>query len=364
MKKRKDLRLIISSATLQAEMFKEFFETNLTSDKSKDTAFIMSVEGRMYPVNIYYTDKPVPNYIESTIHTILQIHKNEPSGDILAFLTGQDEIDQVITHLNEEIRRQKIFGLIPLPLYSGLPIEQQMKVFEQTVLPKTRKVIVSTNIAETSVTIDGIVYVIDCGFVKQRIYNPKTGMEALIITEISQGSALQRAGRAGRVRSGNCYRLYTEEAYHKILKPYTIPEIQRSNLSTVVLQLKALGIDDVLHFDFISPPPSENMIRALELLYALGALDDYAKLTDPLGQQMAEFPVDNPNLSKMLLVSGKMGCSEEALTIAAMLSVQTIFLTPRNLQDRVEKIKRKFAVMEGDHITMLNGKKKTIILIF
>src|SRR5690606_24362966 len=99
MKKRKDLRLIISSATLQAEMFKEFFETNLTSDKSKDTAFIMSVEGRMYPVNIYYTDKPVPNYIESTIHTILQIHKNEPSGDILAFLTGQDEIDQVITHL-------------------------------------------------------------------------------------------------------------------------------------------------------------------------------------------------------------------------------------------------------------------------
>eukprot|EP01027_Heterolobosea_sp_BB2_P018679 GEZU01026281.1.p1 GENE.GEZU01026281.1~~GEZU01026281.1.p1 ORF type:complete len:648 (-),score=93.75 GEZU01026281.1:63-2006(-) len=359
MRKRKDLRLIVSSATLDAEDFKNFFETNTTRDKSKDSVYIMSVEGRTYPVDIHYTERPVPDYIQAAFNTVLEIHKSEPQGDVLVFLTGQEEIDTLINLIDEDARSSSLASggrntsatILALPLYSGLPHEQQMRIFAPA--PRgMRKVVVSTNIAETSITIDGIVYVVDCGFVKQRSYNPITNMESLVITEVSQASAQQRAGRAGRTRPGKCYRLYEEAEFFK-LRPQTVPEIQRSNLMGIILQLKALGIDDVLHFDFISPPPSESMIRALEILYSLGALDDFAKLTDPIGTQMAEFPVE-PMLAKMLLASGEMQCSEEALTIAAMLSVQNVFVSSRSIQDRVEKAKKRFAVKEGDHLMYLN----------
>ncbi|KAI8366665.1 P-loop containing nucleoside triphosphate hydrolase protein [Radiomyces spectabilis] len=178
-------------------------------------------------------------------------------------------------------------------------------------------------------------------------------MEALIVTPVSKASALQRAGRAGRVRPGKSFRLYTEETYNS-LRNTSIPEIQRSNLAPVILQLKALGIDNVLRFDFLTPPPAALMVRALELLYSLKALDDVGRLTLPLGMQLAEFPVD-PMLGKILLASGEFKCSEEIVTIAAMLSVQNVFIhPPRASKDVVAEARRKFWVEEGDHLTLLN----------
>ena len=208
--------------------------------------------------------------------------------------------------------------LIVLPIYSTLPSHEQSKIFEETP-PGARKVVVATNIAETSLTIDGIVYVIDPGFVKQKSFNPRTGMESLVVTQISKAAAQQRSGRAGRTAPGKCFRLYTAWAYKNELPENTIPEIQRTNLGNVVLMLKALGIEDLVHFDFMDPPPPETIMRALEQLYALGALNAQGELTKT-GRRMAEFPLD-PMMSKMLLGAEKYGVSEEVCTICAMLSI-------------------------------------------
>ena len=210
----------------------------------------------------------------------------------------------------------------------------------------------STNIAESSVTIDGIVFVIDSGFVKLRAYNPYTGIETLTAVPVSKAAATQRAGRAGRTRPGKCFRLWTEKANKDSLADASVPEIQRSNLAPTILQLKALGIDNVARFDFVTPPPSELMVRALELLYSLGALDEYARLTKPLGTRMAELPVD-PMLSRILLASVEMGCFAQVLSIAAMTTVQNVFISHDDSKVAESK-KRMFAVEEGDHLTLLN----------
>ncbi|KAI8339434.1 P-loop containing nucleoside triphosphate hydrolase protein [Chlamydoabsidia padenii] len=309
----------------------------------------------MYPVDTFYLEEPVADYVESTIQTVFEIHTKEPRGDILVFLTGREEIDQVVSEIYDRAKTlpRNSLHIDPLPLYAGLTLQEQLRVFEPT--PNdSRKVIVSTNIAEASVTLEGIVYVIDCGFVKIRAYNPKTGMEALLVTPISKASALQRAGRAGRVRPGKSFRLYTEDSYNQ-LKDTSIPEIQRTNLAPVILQIKALGIDNVLRFDFITSPPAIFMIRALELLFSLKALDDVGRLTIPLGMQLAEFPVD-PMLGKILLSSGDFHCSQEMVTIAAMVSVQNIFIQPSRKMDKIAlmDIRRQFWVEEGDHLSLLN----------
>uniref|UniRef100_A0A8C9APT8 Probable ATP-dependent RNA helicase DHX35 n=1 Tax=Prolemur simus TaxID=1328070 RepID=A0A8C9APT8_PROSS len=330
-KKRGDLRLIVASATLDAEKFRDFFNQNETSDPTRDTCVILTVEGRTFPVDIFYLQSPVPDYIKSTVETVVKIHQTEGDGDILAFLTGQEEVETVVSMLIEQARALARTGmkrhLRVLPMYAGLPSFEQMKVFER-VSRSVRKVIVATNVAETSVTISGVVYVIDCGFVKLRAYNPRTAIECLVVVPVSQASANQRAGRGGRSRSGKCYRLYTEEAFDK-LPESTVPEMQRSNLAPVILQLKALGIDNVLRFHFMSPPPAQSMVQALELLYALGGLDKDCHLTEPLGMRIAEFPL-NPMFAKMLLESGNFGCSQEILSIAAMMQIQNIFVVPSN----------------------------------
>ncbi|XP_058418681.1 probable ATP-dependent RNA helicase DHX35 isoform X3 [Diceros bicornis minor] len=354
-KKRGDLRLIVASATLDAEKFRDFFNQNETSDPTRDTCVILTVEGRTFPVDIFYLQSPVPDYIKSTVETVMKIHQTEGDGDILAFLTGQEEVETVVSMLIEQARALGRTGmkrhLRVLPMYAGLPSFEQMKVFER-VSRSVRKVIVATNVAETSITISGIVYVIDCGFVKLRAYNPRTAIECLVVVPVSQASANQRAGRGGRSRSGKCYRLYTEEAFDK-LPQSTVPEMQRSNLAPVILQLKALGIDNVLRFHFMSPPPAQSMVQALELLYALGGLDKDCRLTEPLGMRIAEFPL-NPMFAKMLLESGNFGCSQEILSIAAMMQIQNIFVVPSNQKSQAIRVHRKFAVEEGDHLTMLN----------
>lgn len=363
---RQDLRIIVSSATLDATLFRDFFELNDTSDKSKDITSIISVEGHIHPVTVYYTKNPVPDYIQKTVETVLDIHKNEQPGDILVFLTGQDEVESVNKQLLEavrDLRKKEVDKLWIVPMYGSLPGFQQLKAFDSTPYG-TRKVVIATNIAETSLTIPGITYVIDCGFVKLRVMNPENYFESLMKLPVSQASAQQRTGRAGRIRPGKCYRLYPQEEYDKLL-PNTIPEMQRLSLASVILLLKALGIHNVLRFNYLSRPPSFAMIEGLQLLYYLGALSKDGLLTNPLGIQMIDFPLP-PQHSKTLLCSGELGCSEEIATIIAMLQIQDVFIIPSRNRHEAELMKRNFSVEEGDHFTllnvftnfMLNGKSK------
>lgn len=341
---RSDLKLLISSATMDCLRFSQFF----------DDAPIFRIPGRRFPVDIYYTKQPEADYLQAVVITVFQIHVTQPLGDILVFLTGQEEIESATEMINERVRQlgKKIRELIVLPIYSNLPSDMQIKIFEPTP-PNARKVVLATNIAETSLTIDGIIYVIDPGFSKQKTYNARTGMESLIVTPISKASANQRAGRAGRVAPGKCFRLYTATAYQKELDDNTIPEIQRTNLGNVVLLLKSLGINDLVHFDYMDAPPHETLVMALEQLYALGALNHKAELTK-LGRRMAEFPVD-PMLSKMILASEKYKCSEEILTITAMLSVNnSIFYRPKDKIILADTARKNFFSPYGDHLTLLN----------
>ncbi|KAL4003847.1 putative ATP-dependent RNA helicase DHX35 [Acanthocheilonema viteae] len=351
---RQDLRIIISSATLDAIIFRDFFELNDTNDKSKDITSIISVEGHIHPVTVYHTRNAVSDYIQKTVETVLDIHKNEQPGDILVFLTGQDEVELVSKQLLEaakDLRKKKVDKLWIVPMYGSLPSSEQLKAFDSTPYG-TRKIVIATNIAETSLTISGITYVIDCGFVKLRVMNPENYFESLMKLPISQASAQQRTGRAGRVRPGKCYRLYPQEEYDKLLVN-TIPEMQRLNLAAVILLLKALGIHNVLRFNYLSRPPSFAMVEGLQSLYYLEALSEDGLLTNPLGVQMAEFPLP-PQHSKTLLCSGELGCSEEIAAIIAMLQIQDVFVVPSKCRHQAELIKRSFSVEEGDHFTLLN----------
>ncbi|XP_066437664.1 pre-mRNA-splicing factor ATP-dependent RNA helicase DHX16 isoform X2 [Eleutherodactylus coqui] len=341
---RPGLKVLVSSATLNTERFSSFF----------DDAPIFRIPGRRYPVDIYYTKAPEADYLEACVVSVLQIHVTQPTGDILVFLTGQEEIEACCEMLQERCRRlgSKIAEMLILPIYANLPSDMQAKIFDPTP-PGARKVVVATNIAETSLTIDGIIYVIDPGFCKQKSYNARTGMESLIVTPCSKASANQRAGRAGRVAAGKCFRLYTAWAYKNEMEDATVPEIQRTNLGNVVLLLKSLGINDLIHFDFMDPPPHETLVLALEQLYALGALNHLGELTK-LGRRMAELPVD-PMLSKMILASEKYGCSEQILTIAAMLSVNNaIFYRPKDKLVHADTARANFTVPGGDHMVLLN----------
>lgn len=341
---RPDLKLLISSATLDAEKFSDYF----------DSAPIFKIPGRRYPVEIHYTKAPEADYLDAAIVTALQIHVTQSPGDILIFLTGQEEIETAEEILKHRTRGlgTKIAELIICPIYANLPTDMQAKIFEPT--PEgARKVVLATNIAETSLTIDGIKYVIDPGFCKMKSYNPRTGMESLLVTPISKASANQRAGRSGRTGPGKCFRLYTAYNYYHDLDDNTVPEIQRTNLANVVLTLKSLGIHDLLNFDFMDPPPSEALLKALELLYALGALNKLGELTK-VGRRMAEFPLD-PMLSKMIVASDKYKCSEEIITIAAMLSIgNSIFYRPKDKQVHADTARMRFHEGNvGDHIALL-----------
>lgn len=349
--RRPDLKIVIMSATLDAQKFQKYF----------NNAPLLAVPGRTHPVEIFYTPEPERDYVEAALRTVLQIHATEPEGDILLFLTGEEEIEdacrKISLEADEMIRETDVGPLKVYPLYGTLPPQQQQKIFEPAPKPSSsghpgRKVIVSTNIAETSLTIDGIVYVVDPGFSKQKVYNPRIRVESLLVSPISKASAQQRAGRAGRTRPGKCFRLYTEAAFKEELIEQTYPEILRSNLANTVLELKKLGVDDLVHFDLMDPPAPETLMRALEELNYLACLDDDGELTT-LGKLASEFPLD-PALAVMLISSPEFYCSSEILSLTALLSVPQVFVRPANARKRADEMKSLFTHPDGDHLTMLN----------
>ncbi|MCJ1309415.1 hypothetical protein MMC25_003074 [Agyrium rufum] len=340
-----ELRLLISSATMDAQKFSEYF----------DNAPIMNIPGRRFPVDIYYAPQPEANYLAAAVTTVFQIHISQGKGDILVFLTGQEEIEAAEQNLTDTARKlgSSVPEMIICPIYATLPSDLQAKIFEPTPAG-ARKVVLATNIAETSLTIDGIVYVIDPGLVKENVYNSKTGMASLVVTPSSRASANQRAGRAGRVGPGKCFRLYTAWAFQNELEANTTPEIQRTNLNSVVLLLKSLGINNLIEFDFLDPPPAETLIGALEQLYALGCINTLGELTK-VGRQMAELPID-PMQSKAILAADKQGSVEEVLSIIAMLGeASALFYRPKDKKIHADSARARFTIKEGgDHLTLLN----------
>ncbi|KAM3162220.1 Pre-mRNA-splicing factor ATP-dependent RNA helicase PRP16 [Lachancea thermotolerans] len=351
--KRRDLKLIITSATMNANRFSRFF----------GAAPQFTIPGRTFPVQVVYSRHPVSDYVESAIVQACKIHLSTPvsNGDILIFMTGQEDIEATCAGVYEKLLdvyakrsgKQQLNqpeDIEILPIYSALPADVQGKIFEPT--PNKRKVVVATNIAETSLTVEGVKFVIDCGYSKLKVYNPQIGLDSLQIAPISMASANQRSGRAGRTGPGFAYRLYTEDSFFDDMYVQTIPEIQRTNLSNTLLLLKYLGVNDIMAFPFVDPPPEQIIMTSLFELWTIGALDNFGNLTE-LGKQMAAFPLQ-PSLSKMLLVSSQNGCSEEILTIVSMLSVPQVFYRPKEREKESDQCRTRFFVPESDHLTLLN----------
>lgn len=344
--RRSDLKLIVTSATLSADVFSSFF----------GGVPVFRIPGRTFPVETYFAKAVQDDYVMAAVKQTLQIHFNSPPGDILIFMTGQEDIEgtcQVLAEKMEKLSEDKESPpLLVLPMYSQLPADLQAKIFDAAP-PGIRKCIVSTNVAETSLTVDGIKYVIDSGFCKLKVYNPKIGMDTLLVTPVSKANANQRSGRAGRTGAGFCFRLYTDRQFKDELMEAAIPEIQRTNLSAVLLLLKSLGIKDLMQFDFMDRPPNETITSALYQLWILGALDNTGELTNT-GRQMVEFPLDPP-LSKMLLYAHEHGgCSAEVLIVVSMLSVPSVFFRPKDREEESDAAREKFFVPESDHLTLLN----------
>eukprot|EP01069_Polyplicarium_translucidae_P002187 Polyplicarium_translucidae@DN1947_c0_g1_i1.p1 len=340
--RRRDFKLIVTSATMDAGKFSRFF----------GDCPIFEIPGRTFPVKIEYERSPADDYVEAAVQKCLQLHCSTPNdGDILVFMTGQDDIEACCIMIADRVAllREKVPPLTVLPIYSQLPSDLQAKIFQKS---EYRKVVVATNIAETSLTVDGVRYVIDSGYCKMKVYNPKIGMDSLQITPVSQANAQQRAGRAGRTGPGICHRLFTETAFVSELLDNNIPEIQRTNLSNVVLLLKSLGVKNLLDFDFMDPPPQQTVLNSMYQLWVIGALNNNGELTGT-GKQMVQFPLDPP-LSKMLLSSKDLGCSAEVLLVVSMLSVPSVFFRPKDRAEESDAAREKFFVPESDHLTLLN----------
>lgn len=344
---RRDFKLIVTSATLNAQKFSTFF----------GSVPIFHIPGRTFPVNTLYSKTPCEDYVEGAVKQAMTIHITSPPGDILIFMTGQDEIEAACYALAERVEqlvsstKKAVPKLLILPIYSQLPADLQAKIFQKAE-DGARKCIVATNIAETSLTVDGIFYVIDTGYGKMKVYNPRMGMDALQVFPVSRAAADQRAGRAGRTGPGTCYRLYTDSAYLNEMLPSPVPEIQRTNLGNVVLLLKSLKVENLLDFDFMDPPPQDNILNSMYQLWVLGALNNVGGLTG-LGWKMVEFPLDPP-LAKMLLMGEELGCLDEVLTIVSMLSVPSVFFRPKDRAEESDAARERFFVPESDHLTLYN----------
>jgi ATP-dependent RNA helicase DDX35 len=373
-RKRRNLRLIVCSATINAQQFLDFFIAKGQQSKDasvQDRGTIISVDGRQYPVDVLYLAQPAPDYLRSAVETAWRIHRQESrdgsysAGDILCFLPTGEDVDRAIRMAEEQFQEEEDPQSVDfLPLYGTLPFRMQARVFQVDVGTRrkrgrpVRRIIFATNIAEASVTVPNVGHVIDSGLVKLPYFDATTGLERLIVAPISQASAKQRAGRAGRVHAGKCYRLYTEQYLLDKMEAQTPPEILRTNLTSFILTLKALGVDNVLAFDLMDIPSVEALSHGLECLYALGAIDDRTRLTEA-GSDMAAFPTE-PRVSRMLLESLAEGCSWEVLAVAGALQVRELFLRkPRAGRQQQQLFDYESAMSEvadpsGDHVTYAN----------
>ncbi|KZT38667.1 pre-mRNA-splicing factor ATP-dependent RNA helicase DHX15/PRP43 [Sistotremastrum suecicum HHB10207 ss-3] len=309
-----------------------------------------------------FTEDPEPDYLEAAIQTVLTIHQEESEGDVLLFLTDEDEIERACQEIN--LRASDVMPsyasvdrVTCIPLYPSLTPPQLQKKFDHVPTrrsrdSRSRKVVISTNIAETSLAIYNIVYVVDPGLSARTTYNPRIRVQTHLVCPISKASAQQRAGCAGQKRPGKCFRLYTEDDFKFEFEDRTPPKIVECNLATTVLRLAKLGVKDLVQFNY-DPPPPESLMRAIELLNNLGALDNDGNLT-PLGAMMAEFPLD-PQLSKALIVSPTFSCSNEVLTVVAMLSVSDVWVRPPRQLKEAKEAKARLTIPNGDHLTMLNA---------
>ncbi|CAJ2677599.1 probable pre-mRNA-splicing factor ATP-dependent RNA helicase DEAH4 isoform X2 [Trifolium pratense] len=343
-----NLKVLITSATLDGDKVSKFF---------RDCP-VLNIPGKLYPVEILYSKERPVSYLDAALKTALDIHVRQPEGDILIFMTGQDDIEKLVSKLEDKVRaldEGSCMDAIIIPLHGSLPPELQVRVFSPPP-PNCRRIIVATNIAETSLTVDGVVYVIDSGYVKQRQYNPSSRMYSLDVIQISKVQANQRSGRAGRTRPGKCYRLYPSQIYHDEFLDVTVPEIQRSSLAGSVLYLKSLDLPDIdiLKFDFLDSPSSESLQDALKQLYLIDAIDENGAITS-IGRKMAELPLE-PSLSRTLMEANNYGCITEALTVAAMLSTESALLPGKSKTEK--KRKRPISSLPdgsglGDHIQLL-----------
>ncbi|KAJ1736122.1 hypothetical protein LPJ61_000172 [Coemansia biformis] len=349
-KRRGDLRVVISSATLDAERLRAFF--------GRDDTATVSISGQLFPVDTQYLDAPCENYVTAAVETVLRIHELEALGDILVFLPGKDDIAAAISQIEDlAYANERLASLLPLPMHAGLSVDGQRVALEPA-SAGVRKAIFATNVAETSVTIDGVLYVVDCGFVKQRLLDPATGLDRLATIPISKSSARQRAGRAGRTQPGKVFRLYTHAASGSSLFPqHDVPEVCRLPLAPMALTLKALGVDNLARFDYVQPPPPALLSHALEALASLGAIDaQTGSLTQGFGLHLVELPLDPPLGACLLNSVRRFGCVREALAAVALLSLgETPFVAPSGRQAEAREDWRDFMAREGDVLTRVNA---------
>ncbi|XP_014915682.1 probable ATP-dependent RNA helicase DHX40 isoform X1 [Poecilia latipinna] len=355
------LKVVVMSATLETNKLSSFF----------NNCPVFEIPGRVFPVSSMFGTAVGPKDVESTFYVkevvkvALDVHTSEKAGDILVFLTGQSEIERACDLLFEkaenidyryDVQDRTVEGLLILPLYGSMPTDQQRQIF-QAPPPGIRKCVVATNIAATSLTINGIKYIVDSGFVKQLNHNSRVGMDVLEVVPISKSEAQQRAGRAGRTSAGKCFRIYTKEFWEKCMPEYTIPEIQRTSLTAVILTLKCLGVHDVIRFPYLDCPEERFILEALKQLYQFDAIDRRGRVTK-LGELMVEFPL-HPGLTRALLKSASLGCQDLLLPVAAMLSVENIFIRPGQPDKQKEAAKkhRELAAKTGsmnDFATLLS----------
>jgi ATP-dependent helicase HrpA len=331
---RPDLKVIISSATIDTERFSELF----------GGAPVIQVEGRTYPVDVLYEPpRDDADLAEAVADAVANVTSLDPQGDILVFLPGEREIRDAENELLSRGLRHTVIQ----PLYARLAASDQAKVFAS--IPQ-RRVILATNVAETSVTIPGIVYVVDTGVARLSRYDPRSGTTRLQIEAVSQASADQRKGRCGRVRDGICVRLYDEQSF--AARPaFTDPEIKRTGLAAVILRMKSLGLGDVEDFPFLDPPQSKAITEGYRVLEELGALGDRRELT-PLGERLARFPVD-PRIARMIMAGAELGVLRDILVIAAALNIQDPRERPRELQQKADDLHRRFRDERSDFVGLL-----------
>ncbi|XP_029468490.1 probable ATP-dependent RNA helicase DHX40 [Rhinatrema bivittatum] len=332
------LKVVVMSATLDIDKLSDFFRN----------CPVITIPGRMYPVRERFCNLLGPKdigssaYVTETVRVTLDVHLNEPAGDILVFLTGQSEIEKACSMLFQkaelvdyryDVQDPSVEGLLILPLYGSMSTEQQRRIF----LPPPagiRKCVVSTNIAATSLTIDGIRFVVDSGFVKQLNHNPRAGLDVLEVVPSAKSEAVQRAGRAGRTASGKCYRVYSKEFWDTCMPDHMIPEIKRSSLTSVILTLKCLAVHDVIRFPYLDRPEERHILEALKQLYQCDAIDRSGHVTR-LGQFIVEFPLP-PNLACAAIKAASLDCEDLLLPVASMLSVENVFVRPGEPQKQKE----------------------------